>query len=193
MNDNFILQNTIDDLTICNKLIEYHKNSKEKFEGRSGGRNGEYFIDKSTKDSIDVFLDKSEELILYIEQLKNVVNQYIEKYPMCNNYAPWSVIESIQIQHYVPSGGYHAWHTERTSNLGMQSGRHLAFMTYLNDVTDNGETEFYHQQIKIQPKKGLTVIWPADWTHTHRGIPSPTQEKYIITGWFNFTEGTLDD
>jgi hypothetical protein len=39
----------------------------------------------------------------------------------------------------------------------------------------------------VQPKKGLTLIWPADWTFTHRGVPSPTQEKIITTGWFNFT------
>ena len=51
---------------------------------------------------------------------------------------------------------------------------------------DQGGTEFYYQNMTIQPKKGLTVIWPADWTHTHRGIVSPTQEKYIITGWFSY-------
>ena len=60
-------------------------------------------------------------------------------------------------------------------------------MTYLNDVIDRGETEFFHQKIKVKPKKGLTLIWPVDWTFYHRGIPSPTQEKYIITGWYCFT------
>ena len=58
-------------------------------------------------------------------------------------------------------------------------------MTYLNDVEDQGETEFHFQEVKIKPKKGLSLIWPADFTYTHRGIPSPTQEKYIATGWFN--------
>ena len=59
-------------------------------------------------------------------------------------------------------------------------------MTYLNDVTDDGETEFYYQKIKVKPQKGLTLIWPADWTHTHRGNTSKTQDKYIITGWYSF-------
>ena len=36
------------------------------------------------------------------------------------------------------------------------------------------------------PRKGLTLIWPADWTHLHRGVVSPSEEKYIITGWFDF-------
>ena len=62
----------------------------------------------------------------------------------------------------------------------------MVFMTYLNDVTDGGETEFYHQQLKIKPKKGLTVIWPAGYTHVHRGITSNTETKYIATGWYGY-------
>jgi hypothetical protein len=59
-------------------------------------------------------------------------------------------------------------------------------MTYLNDVYKGGETEFFHQQFKVTPKKGLTLIWPADWTYTHRGIVAPVEEKIIVTGWWNF-------
>lgn len=176
------------DLTVCDKLVNYYKNSKNKFQGNSGGRNGEYCFDKTIKDSTEVFLEESEELFLYLEQLGEAVKQYTKKYPMSDYYAPWNIVDMIHIQHYKPNGGYFGWHTERTTNLGNQAGRHLVFMTYLNDVTDAGETEFYHQNIKIQPKKGLTLIWPADWTHTHRGIKSPTQDKYITTGWFNFNQ-----
>jgi len=59
-------------------------------------------------------------------------------------------------------------------------------MTYLNDVDDAGQTEFFYQQVKIKPIKGLTLFWPADWTHTHRGVTSLTQTKYITTGWYSF-------
>ena len=60
-------------------------------------------------------------------------------------------------------------------------------MTYLTDVVgEGGETEFYYQKLKIKPKKGLTLIWPSDWTHTHRGIPAPDEEKVIITGWIHY-------
>ena len=41
--------------------------------------------------------------------------------------------------------------------------------------------------IRFQAKKGLTLVWPSDWTFMHRGVPSPTQEKRIMTGWFNFS------
>jgi hypothetical protein len=123
----------------------------------------------------------------YEAELQKIVNLYVTKYPMSNKTAKWEV-EGINIQKYNPGGGYVDWHSERTGHYDTSMYRHLVFMTYLNDVTDDGETEFLHQTIKVQPKKGLTLIWPSDWTHFHRGIPSPTETKYIITGWFCFIE-----
>ena len=58
-------------------------------------------------------------------------------------------------------------------------------MTYLNDVEDGGETQWLYQGKLVKPKKGLTAIWPTDFTHTHRGVVSPTQRKTIVTGSFN--------
>ena len=52
-------------------------------------------------------------------------------------------------------------------------------MIYLNDVHDRGWTEFFYQQHYEIPKAGKIVCWPSDWTHTHRGIISPTEVKYI--------------
>ena len=122
----------------------------------------------------------------YLVELKSVCDKYINQYKWCNEYSPFMVTEGFNIQHYKPNEGYFAWHTERGSSHIPYCNRHLVWMTYLNDVTDGGETEFYYQNIKTKPQKGLTVIFPADWTHTHRGITSKTQNKYIITGWYNF-------
>ena len=36
--------------------------------------------------------------------------------------------------------------------------------------------------------KGLTLIFPAGFTHTHKSQVSLTQEKMIVTGWYNFDE-----
>jgi hypothetical protein len=82
--------------------------------------------------------------------------------------------------------GFYEYHSERTSAKNdYGAARHLVFMTYLNDVS-NGGTEFYHQKLITQAEKGLTLIWPVDWTFTHRGVISPDQEKYITTGWYDF-------
>ena len=57
-------------------------------------------------------------------------------------------------------------------------------MVYMNDVDEGGETEFLYQQKKIKPKTGRVVIFPASFTHQHRGNP-PMSNKYIITGWLS--------
>ena len=61
-------------------------------------------------------------------------------------------------------------------------------MVYLNDVEEDGETEFLYQELKLKPKKGRVVIWPGSFTHLHRGNP-PRSTKYIATGWYAACEG----
>ena len=63
----------------------------------------------------------------------------------------------------------------------------MAWMTFLNTIESGGETYFEYQQCKVKASKGLTLIWPADWTHFHKGCPAPDEEKMIITGWYDLT------
>jgi prolyl 4-hydroxylase len=192
--ENFIRSWVIDDLSLCDKIIEYHRNSNRKELGSVYDDTSKQLIqDKSIKDSVDVMLNMDTPLRdIYIDTLTQIVKKYIDVFPYCSWSIPWGVVEKINIQHYLPGGGFYQWHCERSNGQFPATARHLVFMTYLNDVTDQGETEFFHQQIKIKPQKGLTVIWPADWTYTHRGIPSLTQEKFIVTGWLSFLDVIQD-
>ena len=94
-----------------------------------------------------------------------------------------STIEKYNIQKYKPGDGFYEWHCER--NTGWFGKRCLVFMTYLNDVTEGG-TEFKYQKLKTDAKCGLTLIWPTDFTHMHRGVISKNETKYIITGWYGY-------
>jgi hypothetical protein len=108
---------------------------------------------------------------------------YAEKYSMLQN-AEAHKIYTVKIQKTSPGGGYHIWHCESATR--MHSCRILAFTLYLNDVEDGGETEFLYLSKRVQPKTGRLVIWPAGFTHTHRGNPPLKGDKYIITGWVEF-------
>jgi hypothetical protein len=94
-----------------------------------------------------------------------------------NNYA-------FKIQKTPIGGGYHVWHYE-SCNREM-CNRLLTWTVYLNDVEEGGETEFLYQHLRVKPKQGTLVIWPAAFTHTHRGNPPLSNDKYIITGWTEF-------
>lgn len=192
--ENFIHTQYLNNTTICDDIISmFHKNIDKAGPGRVG-YHSDLIVDKDIKDSYDLSINPKEAVEneeynvvkKYLDELKIIANKYIEKFPYCNEYSPWGINDYINIQWYKPNGGFKKWHTERNCATTPHSSRHLVWMTFLNDVDDGGETNFFHQRIKIPPKKGLTIIWPADWTYTHKGLTSLSQDKYIITGWYNF-------
>ena len=40
--------------------------------------------------------------------------------------------------------------------------------------------------ITTPAEKGLTLIWPTDFSHTHKGQITKQHEKYILTGWLGY-------
>ena len=189
MTNDFIGEYYLNDSKICDDLIKYFESSNRKQPGVMGYET----VDKNLKDSTDLSVNTYEvnqgehSVVLdYYNQVLEVLDEYINDYPECNNYGAFGVKEPFIFKRYKPGQGYKCWHCERASAQPVASDRHLVFMTYLNDVTDAGQTEFKIQKRKVDARKGKTLIWPVDWTHTHRGIVSLTQSKYIVGGWFSY-------
>ena len=90
-------------------------------------------------------------------------------------------IRSFKIQKTEPKTGYHLWHAEKTNSY--YQDRVLAWTLYLNDIEKGGETELLNYGLRIQPKAGTLCLFPAGFTHTHRGNPPYDNTKYIVTGW----------
>ena len=63
------------------------------------------------------------------------------------------------------------------------SRRQFVVQVYLNDDFDGGETEFLYQQRIEEVGAGDVLIFPASFTHTHRGNPPLGGTKYIATSW----------
>ena len=194
--DNFILENYLTDLTICDDLIEwFYDNSEFHQPGKlylTAEGEGQLGVDTQRKASTDFCFTPDDEiakgnnsraLIKYLDELHIILERYLQAYSFANNVSLFS-LTLANIQHYKPYEGFKIYHCER-SGPGT-SLRHLVFQTYLNTVDDGGGTEFFYQGYKCKAVKGKTVMWPVDWTHTHRGEVSPTQEKYLLTGWFSF-------
>ena len=181
MNETFIKEYKIDDKTICDNLINYFKeNNQYKLPGRTDDK-----VSSNSKKSTDLYVyNESQDLRVknYLNNISKFLLEYLNHYELD---AVALTKEPFNIQHYKPGEGFYSWHCERWNNHNLKTQRAFVFMTYLNDVK-NGGTEFKYQKKKFQAKKGLTLIWPTDFTHTHRGIISKTQEKYIATGWFHF-------
>lgn len=94
---------------------------------------------------------------------------------------------AAKIQKTVPGAGYHIWHGEQSG--GLNAARVLTYMLYLNTLEpeEGGETEFLYQKLRVRPEENTMVVWPAAFTHAHRGnTVLGNRAKYIITGWFYY-------
>lgn len=182
----------------CKDLIEKFENSKFKKKGASYvKKNGvvEKTNDNNTKVSTDIsiyptFAKEAEEngepdwfdFIEYINQkLEKGLDEYMIEHPALENIQQFD-LEGYNIQRYLPGEGFFNWHCEN-SGYTLGGDRVLAWMFYLNDVEDGG-TEFKAQNHTEKAEAGKFLVWPAYWTHVHRGQISETQTKYIVTGWF---------
>ena len=132
----------------------------------------EFYIDK-THPTLKLFFDK----------FWPCYEDYVKKYSVLATSVKHGSL-GIRVQKTPIGGGYHPWHYENDGRLS--SSRVIAFMLYLNTVTIGGETEFLYQHKRVNPAQGRVVIWPAGFTHTHRGNPPLSNEKYIITGWLEW-------
>ncbi len=179
---------------VCDGIIQYfYKNEDKTVKGIIGDYEGtsDQTIDTNYKDSIDLMVrsnDGDAYMLAYEYYLGACLEQYKKKYKMIDNNYYFSLFPQYNIQYYKKGGGFKSYHFERTGPMVHEhssGNRVLVFMTYLNDVDDGG-TEFFYQKLTTPAKKGLTLIWPTDFTHTHRGVISQTKEKYIVTGWYSY-------
>lgn len=93
---------------------------------------------------------------------------------------------NIKVQRYAPTQGYHVWHSDVSNEANAL--RVLVCLLYLNTVKEGGETEFLYQKMRIPPVQGTLVMFPATWTHLHRGNPPLKGNKYVINTWLQFVE-----
>ena len=137
-------------------------------------------IDTESKQCRQITLSTAQpELSDYLEQLNSMISDYLTDWSPDEQHL---IMDEFNIQSYAPGEGFTNWHHERGTTEGIIGERSLVFMTYLNSVPD-GPTHFKHQQLKVEAETGKTIIWPADFTHTHCGEVSDTDQKHIVTGW----------
>jgi hypothetical protein len=122
---------------------------------------------------------------IFFKGLQRCFEHYSEEYSILKEETINAT--AMKMQRTDSGGGYHIWHCEQ--NSGPRAERVLVYSLYLNDISesDGGETEFLYQRLRIKPEKNMMIVWPAAFTHTHRGNTVLGDEsKYIVTGWFYY-------
>ena len=172
---------------LCKEIIQFFENNKNLQRKGTTSEGGETKIKSTTDITIKPNNLKDTKFKIfkqYVEELHKCYLDYQNQWPFLKSILKNVDIPPFNIQKYGPGDHYATIHSERTSLNCLH--RLFAFMTYLNDVNDGGETNFSHYGLKVKPKVGKTLIWPAEWTHAHAGEILKSGTKYIITGWMNF-------
>ena len=158
----------------CRHCIEKFNNDSGRYQGVVHG--GVY---PDTKKTIDLTLsDKDhwkEEDDVFFKSINSHLGEYLNFVPESKEVLSYPQDTGYQIQRYDP-GDFYTWHQDQWTN------RRITFIWYLNDITEDGYTEF-STGLKVQPKTGKLLMFPALWPWMHRGYPPKSETKYICTGW----------
>lgn len=175
----------------CNHIISEFERISQK--GWCGNRQDTENAPKTKKDDQFYFLNLKNHVLspfngecateIFFEGLQRCYDHYVSEYDILKDLNLRCT--SVKIQKTSPGGGYHIWHSEQGN--GDSANRVLTYILYLNTLDEDsaGETEFLYQRLRIPPQENCMVLWPAAFTHPHRGnAVYGDKPKYIVTGWF---------
>ena len=184
----------------CQDIIQWFEyNNKEKTGGgkRTESRQKGEGVSKQHKDSEMYWLGLSKESMLLprdhriLVGFSNMIWKAFDKFIVVygsglDQLALHKISPSVQIQTYKSTQGYHLWHSD-IFNHG-SALRILVCTLYLNTVEEGGETEFLYQKQRVPAIQGTLTLFPAGWTHLHRGNPPLKGVKYLMSTWLEFVE-----
>jgi len=177
----------------CEHIIQRFESTEEKRQGFIGGE--EIKVDLSVKRSIDYNVhygraEWKEECDVFHQSLHQGLIEYINYMRHLDvGYGGLYITNQLegdlkdsgyQIQRTDP-GGFYIWHSDYVFDVILGT-RIFTYIWYLNDVHEDGYTEFYNGD-RVQPEQGKLLIFPATWNFVHRGYPPKSEVKYIVTGW----------
>lgn len=179
----FECENALPDF-LCDDIVNrFEANIDDQYQGRVGSEMGENKTLKKTTDLVvtgkDHWQDVQNNLF---RSLAMSLQDYSQLYPYFSDLKRFKDC-GYNLQRYQQGDFYH-WHVDADNNA--LANRQLVAIWYLNDVTQGGETDFYHQQISVKPVKGKLLLFPPFWTHQHRAAVIEEGVKYIATTWITF-------
>jgi hypothetical protein len=157
--------------------------NRQSSEGATKTRKNDEFLFLNLKNHVPSPFNNRSCIDIFFEGLQNCFESYVSEYDILEGID--IKCTSVKVQKTIPGAGYHVWHGEQGG--GDSANRVLTYILYLNTLEDDsaGETEFLYQKMRVPPQENTMVIWPAAFTHAHRGnVVHGKEAKYIVTGWF---------
>lgn len=178
----------------CEHLIKQFNKLQEDGAGHNR-QQYENNVSRHIKNDYQIFINMREHALkdfdnrdscsIFFDGLQKCFEEYVQVFSSLKDAPIRATV--MKMQKTSPGGGYHVWHPEQ--GPGETARRVLVYMLYLNNISKDGggETEFLYQRKRYHPEENVMLIWPAAYTHTHRGNTVLSDEyKYVVTGWFYY-------
>lgn len=189
-----VFDNVIKD-EVCKDIIDVFENYKDKQTNghTAGGYTPQTKITKELYFRFGEPLYKFDDIIHsglrkgYFKYIENLGTHYskIENYNWHKDLGD----TGYQLQKYIKNEGRYKWHVDTSDDLDYitRNGvRKYAFIFYLNDVDEGGETGFIIESVKnTKPNAGRLLIFPTTDQYVHCGFMPKSNDKYMITGWLH--------
>jgi len=183
MNDNFIIrykgafsQQDCDEIINYveyldeNQLLYYDKKSLHEQDNKTISINNGFDLDLPTTSRISRII---------LPKYKSCIDDYVNRFSLLAQSK--FLVYDVKLKKVPSGGGFHSWHYENGSMIS--ASRMFVIQLYLNDGFDGGETEFLYQNLREEAVAGDVVIFPAGYTHVHRGNPPIGGTKYTAASW----------
>ena len=170
---------TTKDCTEIISHIDYYEKNSLMFHNKTSLHNTDHI---STNTSHDWVLDEKAGCkisTLILPKFKPCVDEYLQAFSVLSDYK--FLLYDLKIKRIPMGGGFHSWHFETAGIINTH--RTFVVQLYVNDDFEGGETEFLYQNRREEAVAGDILIFPAGYTHTHRGNPPIGGHKYLITSW----------
>lgn len=167
---------------LCDEVVSYFERCEKKLQGQVIDKDGNHVVDKKAKMSLDLDLSGDAGMGSGIDQelyrlVQRSFNTYVDMFGVLTAFSVYDT--GYFLTKYFKGEGFYDWHIDAGNDATIN--RLFSCLIYLNTVEKGGETEFFYQQVRIQPEKGKLVLFPASWTHLHRGAHPESNDKYIMT------------
>jgi len=124
---------------------------------------------------------------LLVSYTMSTAARYLDQFPEFEGYFDLKALEEFRIKRYTSDiylTGRQQFRTHVDIGDPVSSKRQLAFLFYLNDNFEGGETEFDHAL--ITPREGDILVFPPTWQYPHAGLPVKDGTKYIMSTYLHY-------
>ena len=124
----------------------------------------------------------------FLDKLLKLINLYKKTYPEVDMTASGWALTNLRFKLFKKGKSFKNFHSE--VNLANPT-RLLSLQVYLTEHECG--TEFFRDKKVIKSKAGRACLFPAYFTHTHKGQPDFKKERCIITGYYSFCKKGMNE